>query len=224
MSKKVAMVSLGCAKNMVNAEQMLYLLKEAGWELVGDTSIADVNIVNTCGFIESARQEAVDNILELTAMDGKIVVTGCLAELVKHEIFDELPEVSAILGTGSFDDIVAAVESAYAEKQYSAFGALGGPVSETPRIVTGSEGQYRDSGGVDPYSTYVKISEGCSNRCSYCAIPGIRGPHVSRPMDSIVAEVEKLCGEGIREVILVAQRSEERRVGKECRSRWSPYH
>lgn len=201
----VAVVSLGCAKNLVNSEQMMYLLREAGFHLTGDTARANVNIVNTCGFIESARQEAVDQILELTAMPGKIIVAGCLTELVKDEIFTELPEVSAIVGCGSFDRIVEAVRAVLNGQTFQAIDPTGGPVSETPRLVTSCYGECGASGEITANSTYLKLSEGCSNHCSYCAIPSIRGPHVSRPMESILAEAAHLTDNGVKELILVAQ-------------------
>lgn len=199
------MISLGCAKNLVNSEQMMYLLRKAGHTLTGDVSDADVNIVNTCGFLESARQEAVDQILELAPLRGKIVVAGCLAELVKEEIFTELPEVSAIVGCGSFDRIVKAAEAAYAGEKFSAFDALGASVSETPRVVTGCNGECRPDGGISAKSAYLKISEGCSNHCAYCLIPTIRGAHVSRPVERILEEAQTLARGGVREIILVAQ-------------------
>lgn len=201
----VAVTSLGCAKNLVNSEQMMYSLREAGFELTGDTSRAEVNIVNTCGFIESARQEAVDQILELTAMPGKIIVAGCLTELVKDEIFTELPEVSAIVGCGSFHRIVEAVWAVLDGQVFRAVDPTGGSVPETPRVVTGCYGECRADGGITAKTTYLKISEGCSNNCSYCAIPSIRGPHVSRPMEAILEEARYLTEQGVFEIILIAQ-------------------
>jgi ribosomal protein S12 methylthiotransferase len=201
----VAMTALGCAKNQINAEQMMYTLRKAGYELTGDTARAGVNVVNTCAFLETARQEAVDQILELAALPGRIVVTGCLAQLVGDEIFTELPEVSAIVGCGSFDRIAEAVRAACDGERFAAMDALGGPVPETPRVVTGVEGECAADGGITAKSTYLKLSEGCSNHCAYCLIPAIRGPHVSRPLENIVNEARELTENGVKELILVAQ-------------------
>jgi ribosomal protein S12 methylthiotransferase len=196
---KVGLISLGCAKNLVNSEQMLFLLREAGFEITGDTDGVDAVVVNTCGFIESAKMEAIETILELgeAKKEGrlkKIVVAGCLSERYKEEMLRELPEIDALVGVGSYNDIVAAVKTALEGKTYAKFGRNDLPDPETERVITTS-GAW----------AYLKIAEGCDNRCAYCVIPDIRGPFRSRPMDSVVREAEALAGRGIKELIVVAQ-------------------
>ena len=193
-------MSLGCAKNLVNTEQMMHLLYRAGYEVSGETDGADIAVVNTCAFIESAKDEAIETIIELGKAKadgriGKIIVAGCLAERYKGEIISEMPEVDAVLGVGSFDDIVEAARSAESGNgRTSVFGDIDAPVSEASRIITTS-----------PTWAYLKIAEGCDNHCSYCVIPGIRGRFRSRPIENIVRETEDLAGRGIRELIIVAQ-------------------
>ena len=200
LTMKVGIVSLGCAKNLVNTEQMMFLLKEAGFEVTGDTNGADAVIVNTCGFIESAKMEAIETILELGCEKdqgkiGKIIVTGCLPERYKGEIQTELPEIDAIVGVGSFDSIVGAVKAALrGDEKPALFGDINAPVSETGRIITTS-----------PAWTYLKIAEGCDNRCAYCAIPDIRGRFRSRPIGKVIDEARRLTDRGIKELIIVAQ-------------------
>jgi len=199
MKEKIGIVSLGCAKNLVNTEQMMYLLKEAGYEVTGDTD-ADVVVVNTCGFIESAKMEAIETIIELgkTKQQGRIkslVVAGCLAELHKGEVMAEMPEIDALVGVGSFDDIVLAVsQTLNSEDKPVFFGDINAPVSETGRILTTS-----------PTWAYLKIADGCDNNCSYCIIPSIRGRFRSRPMENILAEAAELAERGVKELIIVAQ-------------------
>jgi len=199
MSYKVGLISLGCAKNQVNSEQMLWLLHDAGYEIRPDLDGVDVAIVNTCGFIESAKSEAIDNILELAQLkqEGKvkkIIVAGCLAERYREEMRTELPEVDAILGVGSFGDIVAAVEDVMAEREASRFGDRNAPVDEGDRVIT-----------TGPGWAYLKIAEGCDNRCAYCVIPDIRGRYRSRPLENILREARELPGLGVKELIVVAQ-------------------
>ena len=196
---KVGFVSLGCPKNQLDAEVMLHELYDAGFEIVSEDIDADVVIVNTCAFIESAKQESIDNIIDIGWLKKNrqlkgIVVTGCLAERYRDAIFDELPEVDAVLGVGSIHDIVKAVKSAAKGKRYSSYldkdcVALGGE-----RIITTPE-----------YYAYLKIAEGCDNRCTYCAIPNIRGKFRSRPMDELVDEAKVLEGLGVKELVIVAQ-------------------
>ena len=196
---KVGFVSLGCPKNQLDAEVMLHELYDAGFEIVSEDIDADVVIVNTCAFIESAKQESIDNIIDIGWLKKNrqlkgIVVTGCLAERYRDAIFDELPEVDAVLGVGSIHDIVNAVKSAAKGKRYSSYldkdcVALGGE-----RIITTPE-----------YYAYLKIAEGCDNRCTYCAIPNIRGKFRSRPMDELVDEAKVLEGLGVKELVIVAQ-------------------
>jgi len=199
-AKRVAFISLGCAKNLVNTEQMMYLLRESGYMVSGVTDGADAVVVNTCGFIESAKTEAIETILELAAAKekgsvGKIIIAGCLVERYKSEILIELPEVDAVLGVGSFDDVASAVRAALNGKESKAwFGDLNAPVSETKRIIATS-----------PMWAYLKIAEGCDNRCAYCAIPDIRGRFRGRSADSIISEARELADRGIQELILVAQ-------------------
>ena len=203
---KVALISLGCAKNLVNSEQMLYLLREAGYDITGDTGgdvadmdAADAVVVNTCGFIESAKTEAIETILELgqAKKEGRIkriIVAGCLSERYKEEMFRELPEIDALVGVGSYQDIVDAVRTALEGESCSIFGDNSIPDPEINRIITTS-GAW----------AYLKIAEGCDNRCAYCVIPDIRGRFRSRPMENILSEARELVSRGIKELIVVAQ-------------------
>ena len=196
---KVGFVSLGCPKNLIDTEVMLKKVAEAGYELVAEDFEADVIIINTCAFIESAKQEAIDNILDIAWLKKNrnlkgIIVTGCLAERYREEVMNEMPEIDAMLGVGSIDRIVRAIKEVMKGRKYVSFedkntSALGGE-----RIVTTPE-----------YSAYLKIAEGCDNRCTYCAIPDIRGKFRSRPMEDIVKEAKDLEELGAKELILVAQ-------------------
>lgn len=199
MNERVGMVSLGCAKNRVDAEMMLYTLKEAGYQIVADPAFSDVVIVNTCGFIEDAKQESIDEILELAALkkEGKIkaiIVTGCLAERYQKEVMKELYEVDAVVGLGAnaqIDKVVEEVLAGSREEQFPDKNLLplcGGRIRSTPF-----------------YYAYLKIAEGCDNHCTYCAIPMIRGRFRSRSMDSILAEAKELGKMGVKELILIAQ-------------------
>ena len=193
------MISLGCAKNLVNSEQMLYLLSEAGYELVPDPEGAELAIVNTCGFIDAAKSEAIDNILEMAELKkaGKLkalIVTGCLAERYKDSILQELPEIDAILGVGSFADIVAAADAVLYGADFSRFGDRNAPIEEIPRVVS-----------TGPSWAYLRIAEGCNNFCAFCAIPYIRGRYRSRSMENVVAEAEELAQHGVKELIVIAQ-------------------
>ena len=200
MPGRIGFISLGCAKNLVNTEQMMYLLDRAGYQVTGETDGVDVVIVNTCGFIESAKAEAIDTIFELvTAKDegkvGKIVVAGCYPQRYRDDIFRELPKVDALVGVGSFDEIVSVVRECGSNSEViKRFGDINAPVSEAPRIITSS-----------PIWTYLKIADGCDNRCAYCSIPDIRGRYRSRPMENIVEEARQLVRMGTREMIIVAQ-------------------
>ena len=199
MREKIGMVSLGCAKNQVNAEQMLYLLQEAGFEISGDPAGCDLAIVNTCGFIESAKAEAIDHILALGQLKaqgqlGKILVTGCLSQRYPEEILQELPEVDGVMGTGSYGDIVSAVEQTLAGTTVKAFGDIDAPLDETPRVLTSPD-----------YYAYLKIAEGCDNHCAYCVIPSLRGRYRSREMDDVLYEARQLAADGVKELIVVAQ-------------------
>ena len=199
MSIKIGVVSLGCSKNLVDTEVMLGMLGDRGCEIVSDPAQADIAIVNTCGFIDSAKSEAIDTILGLAEIKaeggiGKIIVTGCLAERYRDEILRELPEVDAVAGVGSFFDITDVVSRTLAGERFSVYGDLDKPEPETGRVLTTS-----------PVWEYIKIAEGCDNRCAYCVIPDLRGPFRSRAMEDVIAEAEQLSENGIRELIVVAQ-------------------
>ncbi len=196
---KLALISLGCAKNLVNSEQMLYLLAEAGMEIVPEPEDAQCVVINTCGFIESAKSEAIDAIIAMGELKKKgrlkaIVVTGCLSQRYSEEILKELPEIDAVLGTGSYDEIVAAVSAAMEGKSLSLFGDIDADISETGRIVS-----------TGPGWAYLRIAEGCDNRCAFCVIPSIRGKYRSRAMEDIVEEAIALSKTGVRELIIIAQ-------------------
>jgi len=201
-NNKIGMVSLGCAKNLVNSEQMMYLLSEAGFEVTGETDGANVVVLNTCGFIESAKMEAIETIIELgeakkAGRFNKLIVAGCLAQRYKDEIFAEMPEIDGLIGVGSFGEIVTAVRALLDGGEKPAlFGDINAPLEETGRLLTSS-----------PAWTYLKIAEGCDNRCAFCAIPDIRGRFRSRPMENIVREAAELTARGVRELIIVAQDS-----------------
>ena len=199
MAVKVGMVSLGCAKNRVDAEMILFTLKQAGFELVQDVAFSDVAIVNTCGFIEDAKKESIDEILELVRLKNEgrikaIIVTGCLAERYQSEVLKELYEIDAVVGIGGNTEIADVINKALEGTKSELFPdkselpLCGGRVRSTPF-----------------YYTYLKIAEGCDNRCTYCAIPMIRGRFRSRPMDDILKEAEELAEKGVKEFILIAQ-------------------
>ena len=199
MNKRFALISLGCAKNLVNSEQMLYLLDEAGYVLVPEPEGADFCIVNTCGFIDAAKTEAIDTILELAELKkagklGCLIVTGCLSERYKDTILDELPEIDAVLGISSFGDIVKAVEGLELGLKPRLFADPNAPVEEIGRIVS-----------TGPGWAYLRIAEGCSNFCAFCAIPYIRGHYRSRSMENVLAEARDLAAHGIKELIVIAQ-------------------
>ncbi len=210
---KIGFISLGCPKNQLDTEVMLHELLSAGYELTADETEADVVVINTCGFIESAKQEAIENILDVASLKENsglraIVVTGCLAERYRNEIMTEMPEVDAVLGVGSIHNIVEAVDAVLEGKKYTSFEdkdcvRLGGD-----RVLTTPE-----------YTAYLKIAEGCDNRCTYCAIPYIRGRFRSRPMEDIVKEAVELEGLGVRELTLVAQ--DTTRYGQDIYGRYS---
>ena len=199
MNKTFAMISLGCAKNLVNSEQMLYLMDEAGFTLAAEPEGADLAVVNTCGFIDAAKSEAIDVILEMAELKkagklGGLIVTGCLAERYKDSILSELPEIDAVLGVGSFGDIVSAAEAVLAGRPLRAFADQSGPIDETPRVVT-----------TGPGWAYLRIAEGCNNFCAFCAIPFIRGRYRSRSMENILDEARDLAAHGVKELIVIAQ-------------------
>ena len=199
MNETIGMISLGCAKNQVNAEQMLYMLRQAGYSLLPDPDGADLVIINTCGFIESAKSEAIDNILAMAALKaegrvGKILVTGCLAQRYQLEILEEMPEVDGVLGTGSYYDTVNAVNQLLRGKTYARFDDVNAPLDEVGRVLTTPE-----------YYAYLKIAEGCDNQCSCCVIPSLRGRFRSRRMEEILYEARNLAADGVKELLVVAQ-------------------
>ena len=198
-SVKVGMVSLGCPKNQVDAEILLAMIQDAGYELTNEAGLADVVIVNTCGFIESAKQESIENILEFCQLkqEGQIkcvVVTGCLAERYRDEVAKEIPEADVILGLGSNKEIVSAIKRALSGERFTCYGEKNKLPMEGRRVLT-----------TLPYYAYLKIAEGCDNCCSYCAIPMIRGRFRSRKMEDIIDEAKDLAARGVKELVVVAQ-------------------
>lgn len=196
---KVSFISLGCAKNLVNCEQMMALVRDSEHTLCKEQAGSDVVVINTCGFIDSAKSEAIDNILQMAKLkeDGKIkkiLVSGCLSQRYGEQILEELPEVDGVLGCGSYVDVVAAAEEAMAGGTPKYFGSINAPVDEGDRILVTPE-----------YSTYIRIAEGCDNHCAYCVIPSLRGKFRSRPMENIIAEAEELARGGAKELIIIAQ-------------------
>ena len=201
MPVKVGMVSLGCNKNQVDAERMLYKIKEAGYQLVADAALSDIVIVNTCGFIESAKQEAIETILEFGKLkeEGrikKIIVSGCLAERYKEEVAELLPEADAVIGLGCNDDILNVIDKVLANQR---------PLEFANKLCLPMEG-----GRVQttlPFYSYLKVAEGCSNCCTYCAIPAIRGKFRSVPMEKLIEEAKGLAEHGVKELNIIAQDS-----------------
>ena len=201
MPVKIGMVSLGCNKNQVDAERMLYKIKEAGYQLVADAALSDIVIVNTCGFIESAKQEAIETILEFGKLkeEGrikKIIVTGCLAERYKEEVAELLPEADAVIGLGCNDDILNVIDKVLANQR---------PLEFANKLCLPMEG-----GRVQttlPFYSYLKVAEGCSNCCTYCAIPAIRGKYRSVPMENLIEEAKGLAEHGVKELNIIAQDS-----------------
>ena len=196
----IGFISLGCAKNQVDCERMMYRVQEAGHTVQADIVGADVVVINTCGFIDSAKSEAIDFILQTAAlkaegMVGKILVTGCLSQRYQQDILNEMPEVDGILGTGSYTEIVPAIEALLeSDDQILELGDIDAPEQETGRILTTPE-----------HYAYLKIAEGCDNRCAYCIIPYLRGKFRSRQMDDVLYEARLLAASGVKELIVVAQ-------------------
>lgn len=196
---KVGMVSLGCPKNQMDAELMLARLRDAGYDITAESGLADVVVVNTCGFIEDAKQESIDNILEFAQLkkEGQIrgiVVTGCLAQRYQDELVRELPECDGVLGLGANADIVEAVDTVLSGGKAVAFPDRCRWVLDGPRLLT-----------TPSFFAYMRVADGCNNRCAYCAIPLIRGGLRSRDMEALVREAEELAAGGVKELILVAQ-------------------
>ncbi len=195
----IGFISLGCAKNQVDCERMMYRVQEAGHTIQPDVLGADVVVINTCGFIDSAKSEAIDYILQMGVLKqeghiGKILVTGCLSQRYQGEIPVEMPEVDGILGTGSYTEIVPTIEKLLAGETVSEFGDIDAPEQETGRVLTTPE-----------HYAYIKIAEGCDNRCAYCIIPYLRGKFRSRSMDDVLYEARLLAANGVKELIVVAQ-------------------
>ena len=195
----VSFISLGCDKNRVNTEQMMALCLQSGMTVQEDCAGSDVVVINTCGFIDSAKLEAIETILSVAELKaagrvGKILVTGCLSQRYQAELLKELPEVDGIMGTGSYGDIVSAVEKVAAGQEYSRFADINGPVEELPRVIS-----------TPMHYAYLRIAEGCSNRCAYCVIPSLRGKYRSRRMEDILSEARALAEGGVKECIVIAQ-------------------
>ncbi len=197
---KIGMVSLGCPKNLVDSEVMLGLIREKQLEITNDPAEADLIIVNTCGFIESAKEESINTVLQMAEYKQKgsckyLVMTGCLGQRYADELFESMPEVDAIVGTDSFTDIGWVIDQVLAGKRLKHMEKLESKnVAMPPRMLT-----------TPSYMAYLKIAEGCDNCCSYCIIPQLRGPYTSRPYDEVMAEAKALAESGIKELIVVAQ-------------------
>lgn len=196
---KAGFVSLGCAKNLVDTEVMLGIMQARGIELTANPADADILIVNTCAFILSAKEESITTILNLAEYKAgrcrSLIVAGCLGQLYKKELLDEMPEVNAIIGTGAWNRIMEAIAETLSGRRVILIGEREIIYdAKTPRLRT-----------TPPYTAYVKIAEGCNNRCSFCAIPLIRGRQISRPIEDIKAEVENLAAQGVKEINLIAQ-------------------
>lgn len=200
MSKNIGFISLGCAKNRVDSEIMLGCLRRAGYNIIGEVDKAEIIVINTCGFITAAKEESIAAILDAvrfkeTGRCEKVLVAGCLAQRYGRELLAEIPEIDGVMGTGSVPEIVDVLAQIAAGARPMVLGSSGydypGPGT---RVLT-----------TPVHTAYLKIAEGCDNRCTYCAIPGIRGPYHSRPQESIVAEARELCARGVRELIVVAQ-------------------
>ena len=195
----IGFISLGCAKNQVDCERMMYRVQDAGHTVQPDVVGADVVVINTCGFIDSAKAEAIDFILRTAQLKeqglvGKILVTGCLSQRYQQEIMEELPEVDGVLGTGSYTEVVPAIEKLLSGDTVSEFASIDAPEQECGRILT-----------TPAHYAYIKIAEGCDNRCSYCIIPYLRGKFRSRQLDDVLYEARILAANGVKELLVVAQ-------------------
>ncbi len=195
---KVGVVSLGCSKNRVDTEMMLDILQKAGYEITTDESDADILIVNTCGFIDPAKQESIDTLLSMAQYKQEghlklLVATGCLVQRYEKELKEEMPEIDLFMGVSEYDKLPEAIEQALGGQRPS-YCHRSNTVLEGGRVLTTA-----------PYSAYVRIADGCDNRCAYCAIPLIRGGFRSRSIESVLAEIRDLAGRGVKEITLVAQ-------------------
>lgn len=196
---KIGIVSLGCPKNQVDAERILALLSDEGYEIAYDAALSDVVIINTCGFIQSAKEEAIETILEFCTLkeEGRIkavVVTGCLAERYRDEIMTEMPQVDAVVGIGKNDELADIIRRIYCGEKVCTYGNKEDLCFDEKRMLS-----------TPSYMAYLKIAEGCDNRCTYCAIPSIRGRFRSRSIESIVSEAKSLADGGVKELVLIAQ-------------------
>ena len=199
MNKKIGFISLGCAKNLTDTETMLGILGEDGFFITADPSEADIIVVNTCAFIESATQEAINTIIEVGQLKEEgslkyLIVAGCLAQRYREEILADLPEVDALIGISSFGAIADVLEQLSDDKPVQVFADKNGPIEELERTVSTGKN-----------FAYLRIAEGCNNWCSFCIIPAIRGKYRSRSMDAIVKEAESLAAQGYKELIIIAQ-------------------
>ncbi len=196
---KVAFISLGCSKNLINTEQMMALCRSAGMEVTGDPAGADVAVLNTCGFIDAAKSEAIEHIIALGELKKagqlkKLLVCGCLSQRYCEDMKVELPEIDGLMGTGSYDQIVEAVNAVWAGEFPEEFADISKTTEEGERLTTGPG-----------YTAFLKIAEGCDNFCAFCIIPYLRGRYRSRSMESILSEAKSLAGAGVKELILIAQ-------------------
>lgn len=200
MSYNVSFISLGCAKNQVNCEQMMALCAEAGYSIQAQPEGCDVVVVNTCGFLASACEEAIENILEMAELKKagqvkKILVTGCMTQRYKEDIFHELPEVDGLLGTGSYGDIATAIAEVMEKGEKPChLGNIHTANQSGERILS-----------TPPWYAYLRIAEGCDNHCAYCVIPSLRGKYRSRPMNELLDEAAELASAGVKELIVIAQ-------------------
>ena len=195
----VSFISLGCDKNRVNTEQMMAMCLQAGMTVQEDVNGSDVVVINTCGFIDSAKTEAIETILSAAELKAagevkKILVTGCLSQRYRDEMMTELPEIDGMMGTADYGDIVSAVEQVMAGEDCTHFSDINGAVEELPRVLS-----------TPTHFAYLRIAEGCSNSCAYCIIPKLRGRYRSRRMEDVLAEAKKLADAGVRECIVIAQ-------------------
>ncbi len=197
--ENVCLISLGCAKNLTDSEVMLFKLKEAGYNITTREDDADIIIINTCCFIDSAKQESIDMILDVAdykkvAKLKTLIVAGCMGERFKQEVLDELPEVDGVCGTGDFENIVSVIEKTKEKRGIYISGCMNAPLDSEDRILT-----------TPSYTAYLKIAEGCDNHCTYCVIPSIRGKYRSRSLESILKEAKALADKGVKELIIIAQ-------------------
>ena len=195
----VSFISLGCDKNRVNTEQMMAMCLQEGMTVQEDVNGSDVVVINTCGFIDSAKTEAIETILSAAELKAagevkKILVTGCLSQRYRDEIMTELPEIDGIMGTADYGQIVTAVKQVMSDEDCAHFSDINGAVEELPRVLS-----------TPPHFAYLRIAEGCSNSCAYCIIPKLRGRYRSRPMEDILTEARALAADGVRECIVIAQ-------------------